>query len=287
MEASRSAPVAVLKFGGEVVAERTRLGAVMREVAALRSRGWSFVLCHGGGPQASALQLRLGMESTKVRGVRVTDLSTLQVMKQVLAGEVSTDVVATALAAGIDAVGLSGVSAELVRSRRKAPVEVPGQSAPVDYGCVGEVEQVRAELFRKLLALGLTPVLNSLTVAETRAESGGPRTVLNVNADDVASAVAGALGADHLFLMTGVPGVLRDKEDPTSRIPRMTPGEARAAIAEGVVVGGMIPKVEGALAQIARGVGQVHILGAGEGSLQQEAQEPGSVGTVFVRDIEA
>ncbi|HEY8376008.1 MAG TPA: hypothetical protein VIK91_05940, partial [Nannocystis sp.] len=106
--------------------------------------------------------------------------------------------------------------------------------------------------------------------------------VYNINADTVASAIAGALRVDHLFLMTGVPGVLRDKDDPTTRIARLTAAEAKAAIDGGVIVGGMIPKVEEALANLALGIGAVHILGPGAGALQAAAAQPGSVGTVLV-----
>lgn len=273
---------AVLKFGGEVVADGAALAAVLADVAGLVGGGWRLAICHGGGPQANALQERLGLVPKKVGGRRVTDAATLQVMKYVLAGELSVDVVAAALAAGLGgAVGLCGVSAGLVSARRRPAVKVSGGGdEPVDFGLVGDVVEIRTALIDHLWAGGFTPVINTLGV--DLAPAGHTCPVYNINADTVSSAIAGALRVDHLFLMTGVPGVLRDKDDPTTRIEWLTAADARAAIAAGVIVGGMIPKVEEALDNLERGIGAVHILGAGAGALQAAAAAPGSVGTVLV-----
>jgi acetylglutamate kinase len=281
-------PTAVLKFGGDVVADAERLHAVLAEVAELTASGWRFALCHGGGPQANALQKRLGLEPVKVGGRRVTDDATLQVMKHVLAGEVSVDVVAAATAAGLRAVGISGVSAGLVTAHRRPPKVVSGGGPdPVDFGFVGDVTEIRPELVHHLWTGGYTPVINTLGIADETeraqsARSGGMTAqVYNINADTIASALAAAIRADHLFLMTGVPGVLRDKDDPSTRIPHLNEAAAREAIASGVIVGGMIPKVEEALDHLAAGIGAVHILGAQAGSLREEAAAPGSTGTVL------
>jgi acetylglutamate kinase len=275
--------VAVLKFGGEVVGDAAALAGVLRDVAALRSAGWKIVLCHGGGPQADRLQARLGIEAHKVGGRRITDAATLQVMKQVLAGELSVDVCAAAVAAGLPAVGVSGVSARTVLARRRPPQVVSGGGPdPVDFGLVGDIVQIDATLLRHLLDGGYVPVVNTLGVAEPALGSLAAE-VYNINADTVAAAIAGTLAADHLFLMTGVGGVLRDKNDPSTRISSLTAAAARAAIADGVIVGGMIPKVEEALEHLHRGVRAVHILGAKPGALEAEARSPGSVGTVLLR----
>ncbi len=267
----------MLKFGGEVVADAKVLREVLRDVATLQADGWRVVLCHGGGPQANALQERLGLVPHKVAGRRVTDAATLQVMKYVLAGELSVDVVAAGISVGLAAVGVSGVSAGLVTARRRPPVVVESAGpTPVDFGLVGDVVAIRTELLQHLWVGGYTPVVNTLGIDPHDG------TVYNINADTVASAVAAALAVDHLFLMTGVPGVLRDRDDPSSRIPQLTAAAARAAISAGVIVGGMIPKVEEALANLARGIGAVHILGAGQGILAAEAAQPGSRGTVLV-----
>ncbi|WAS97599.1 acetylglutamate kinase [Nannocystis punicea] len=273
---------AVLKFGGEVIADAPALAAVLADVARLTAAGWKFAICHGGGPQANALQERLGLQPLKVGGRRVTDEATLQVMKYVLAGELSVDVVAAALAAGLGgALGISGVSAGLVSARRRPPTRVSGGGEElVDFGLVGDVVEIRTALIEHLWAGGYTPVINTLGVGLETAGFAYP--VYNINADTVSSAIAGALKVDHLFLMTGVPGVLRDKDDPSTRIARLSAAEARGAIEMKVIVGGMIPKVEEALANLALGIGAVHILGATAGALQAEAAGPGSVGTVLV-----
>lgn len=275
-------PTAVLKFGGEVVADAPRLAGVLADVRTLTGEGWRFLLLHGGGPQATALQERLGMTPNKVGGRRVTDAPTLEVMKQVLAGQVSVDVVAAAQRAGLRAVGLTGVSDGLISARRRPPIVVSGGGPePVDYGLVGAIEEVRAELLSHLWAGGFTPVLSSLSLA-VDTEDPHTRGVYNINADTVASKVAAVLGVDHLFLMTGVPGVLGDKDDPATRIPRLTPAAAQTAIRDEIIVGGMIPKVEEAFSRLAEGIGAVHILGAGGGDLTAEARAPGSAGTVLV-----
>jgi acetylglutamate kinase len=274
---------AVLKFGGEIVADTARLMSAMGEVAGLTGAGWRFVLCHGGNPQANALTAALGLERKQVGGRRVTDAATLRVMKQVLAGECSVDVVAAAAGVGLRAVGLSGVSAGLVTAVRRPPKVVSGGGAePVDFGLVGDVKRIETGLIEHLWRGGYTPVLNSLGISERAPSEGRPCEVYNINADTVSTALAAALGADHLFLMTGVPGVLRDKDDPGTRIPRLTGPEARRAIEAGVIVGGMIPKVEEALENLERGVGAVHIIGAEAGALRAEAESPGSRGTVLV-----
>lgn len=278
---------AVLKFGGEVVADAPALAAVLADVAALTASGWKVALCHGGGPQSTALQERLGIVPRKVAGRRITDAATLQVMKYVLAGELSVDVVAAAQAAGLArAVGISGVSAGLVTARRRPPVRVSGGGdAPIDFGLVGDVVEIRTGLIEHLWAGGYVPILNTLGI--DAAPEGPTCPIYNINADTVSSAIASALKVGHLFLMTGVPGVLRDKDDPTTRIPRLSASEARAAIASGVIVGGMIPKVEEALANLELGIGAVHVLGAAAGALQAAAAAPGRVGTVLVPDAAA
>lgn len=266
-----SPPRAVLKFGGEVVADAVALACVLDEVRALVADGWSFVIVHGGGPQSNAQAAALGLEVRKVAGRRVTDGATLEVAKQILAGAVNVEVVAAARARGVRAVGVAGVSL-LTATRRPAEV-VQGQS--VDWGFVGEVTEIDTELLEVLWAAGRVPVL-----APLGADADGQ--AYNINADTVASAIAAAVHADHLFLMTAAGGVLEKIEDPASRIPTLTPIEARDAIASGVIVGGMIPKVADALDQLEHGIGVVHILGTS--SLRAAASRPGSVGTAIVSE---
>jgi acetylglutamate kinase len=281
---SDAGPTAMVKLGGEVVADRAALAAMLADVRALLDAGWRVVVCHGGGPQASELQERLRVPTLKVGGRRVTDAATLQIIKQVLAGEVSVDLVAAAVAARIPAVGVSGVSCGIVTAHRRPPVKVSGGGdEPVDFGLVGDVVRIETALLHHLWAGGYVPVLNSLGIDDGPA--GTPTwQVYNINADTVAAAVAAALRVDHLFLVTGIGGVMRDKDDPTTRIPVLRVSEARQAIADGTVVGGMIPKIEEALDILRHGIGAVHIIGPGAGVLEQAAREPGRQGTALLAD---
>ena len=265
---NRNPPRAVLKFGGEVVADAVALHHVLTEVRALADEGWRFVLVHGGGPQSTAQAQALGLDVRKVAGRRVTDVPTLEVAKQVLAGVVNVDVVSAARTAGVAAVGLAGVS--LLDARRRPAEVVEGQT--VDYGLVGEVERVDTSLVEALWSAGRVPVVAPLGL-------GPDGQAYNINADTVASALAAALEAEHLFLMTSAGGVRREVADPSSRIPTLSPAQAREAIEQGVIAGGMIPKVADALDQLERGIGAVHILGAN--SLRDAATQPGSVGTTI------
>ena len=273
---------AVVKFGGEVVADCDRLLAVLEDVKALRKRGWQIVICHGGGPQANALQQRLGLNPVKVGGRRVTDEATLQIMKYVLAGQVNVDVTAAAHGVGLNAVGISGVSSGLVTAKKRPPRRVSGGGdAPVDFGLVGDIVEIRADLLHCLCQSGYTPVVNTLGISKRDETRSKASEVYNINADTVASEIASALHADHLFLMTDVVGVLRDRNDPKSRIEKLNAEEARTAIASGMIVGGMIPKIEEALHNLGCGVGAVHICAADPGCLAAEADAPGSRGTVL------
>ncbi len=283
---TNTAPVttAVLKFGGEIVADTARLVGVMAEVKALTDRRWRFVLCHGGNPQVNALTDRLGLERKQVGGRRITDAETLRVIKQVLAGECSADVVAAAMGQGLKAVGISGISAGTVTAVKRPEKIMSGCGPdPVDFGFVGDITQIRPGLIEHLWEGGYTPVLNTLGLEAEPGRSGVSQ-IYNINADTVASALASSIRADHLFLMTGVPGVLADKDDPATRIERLSESEARRAIADGVIVGGMIPKIEEALKNLELGVGAVHILGADPGAIRDEAERPGSCGTVLFAD---
>ena len=220
---------AVLKLGGEVIADRGALVQVLSEAAELIAQGWRFVIVHGGGPQAGALQQRLGLVPRKVAGQRVTDEATLAVIKQAVAGELNIDLVAHALGVGIDAIGLSGVGARLVEARRRPAVEVQQAGAQaVDYGHVGDVAEVRTDVIETLWAAGLTPVVSPLSVDPDRG--GTPASTTSTRIRGVVH--GGSLAADHLFLVTSTPGVLKRPDDPTTRIPQLSAAAAQRAVAE-------------------------------------------------------
>lgn len=266
----------VVKLGGEVV-QGPHMPAIAADVAEMARAGVSVVLVHGGGPQATELQKRLGQTPKIIGGRRVTDAEALDVMKMIVAGKMNVDLCAALLAAGARPVGLHGASANTVLATRRPPKVVTGGGPePVDFGFVGDVVGVNAELLALLGGAGYVPVLACLGADA----SGG---VYNINADAVANQVAMRLDARALVLVTDVPGVLRDVSDPGSRIGRMTIAEGKRAIEEGVVTKGMIPKLEESFAAIAEGVRAVHVVGRiARGDLSRAVAEPGSVGTVLV-----
>jgi acetylglutamate kinase len=266
----------VIKVGGEVV-QGPHMAAIAADIAEMQAQSLPIVLVHGGGPQATALQKQLGQTPTIIGGRRVTDEATLDVMKMIVAGKVNVDLCAALLAGGVKPVGLHGASASTVKATRRPPKVVTGGGPdPVDFGFVGDVVGVNAELIALLLGGGYVPVLACLGADD----KGG---VFNINADAVANQVAIRLDARALVLVTDVTGVLRDVVDPTSRIGRMTVSEGRRAIEEGVVTKGMIPKLEESFEAIGQGVRAVHIVGKlTRGDLAKAVTAPGSVGTVLV-----
>jgi len=267
----------VVKIGGELIGPG-KLRGVAEGVRALREAGARVVIVHGGGPQANALTRRLGLEPRQVAGRRITDEATLQVVKQALAGEAGVDLAACMRAEGVPVIALTGVSGGLVDAKKRPPRRIPGgPDEPVDLGFVGDVTSVKVSLLELLVDAGYVPAIASLG---GDAQGG----VWNINADTFARSVAAALNASALLLVSNVPGVLRDPADPQTRIPRITPAEADRLIAEGIVTGGMIAKVQEALEGVRLGIRAVHVCGAGEGQLLAEIREPGSSGTVFVAD---
>jgi acetylglutamate kinase len=266
----------VVKIGGEVVGSG-EAAALAADLRVLVDGGARVAIVHGGGPQATELQTRLGIETRQVAGRRVTDAATLDVMKMVVAGKLNVDLCAALAAAGVSAVGLHGASALVVRAVKRPPkVYAGGGPEPVDLGLVGDVTGFNLALLETLWRAGHVPVIACLG-ADDR---GG---VYNINADMVGNQLAAALSAERLFLVTSTPGVLRDINDPSSRLARLTRADARAAIEQKVVTGGMIAKLEEAMAVVDQGVGAIHILGKlAPGDLVRAAREPGAVGTTLV-----
>jgi acetylglutamate kinase len=265
----------VVKIGGELAMDVPRLAATVgHAVKAFLDAGIKVAVVHGGGPQATDLSKRLGLATTQVAGQRVTDEATLEVMKLALGG-VGVNVASAFRLAGLTALCTSGVSGGLVDATRRPLVDVGGEQ--VDYGLVGDVTQVNVTLLEKLAAAHVVPVIGCLA-----GDAKGR--VFNVNADTVATRLASRLSAARLFLVSNVPGVLRDRNDPGSRIATLTPREAREQIASGVIQGGMIPKVEESLAMLDEGIDAIHIVGLSpDSSILDEASTPGSRGTVFAR----
>jgi acetylglutamate kinase len=270
--------VIVVKYGGAAMdstdapgGPRGGLAASFAEdVALLQSAGITAVVVHGGGPQVTEVSERLGIETTFVDGLRVTDAATLDVATMVLAGKLNTDVVASLVSGGVPAVGLSGVDGGLLLARR--------QTAP-DLGFVGEVVHVNADVVRTLTAQRFVPVVASIAVDETTGQA------YNVNADVVASELAITLGAEKLVFINDVPGLIGPTGDLLSEL---SASQCLDLLAQpGVVQGGMIPKLESAVRAIESGVARTHLVdGRVEHALVLELFTPEGVGTMITPDAE-
>ena len=235
----------VIKVGGKIVEEEATLHKLLDDFAAIE--GYK-VLVHGGGRSATKLATQLGIESQMVNGRRITDAETLKVVTMVYGGLVNKNIVAGLQARGVNALGLTGADMNVIRSVKRPVKEV-------DYGFVGDVEQVDATLLSDLIHKGVVPVMAPLT-------HDGHGNMLNTNADTIAGETAKALSA--LFDVTLVycfekKGVLRDENDDDSVIPQITRAEFEQYVADGVIQGGMIPKLENSFEAINAGVSEVII----------------------------
>jgi len=262
--------VIVVKYGGAAMDTVGLASSFAEDIALLQSAGITAVVVHGGGPQVTSVSERLGIETTFVDGLRVTDAETLDVATMVLAGKLNTDVVASLVTGGVRAVGLSGVDGGLLLARK--------QAGP-DLGFVGEVVHVNAAVLRTLTEQRFVPVVASIAVDETTGQA------YNVNADVVASQLAIELGAEKLVFINDVPGVMGPGGELLSEL---SASQAEALLAQpGVVTGGMIPKLESAGASVRAGVGRVHLVdGRVEHSLVLELFTPEGVGTMIAPDAE-
>jgi acetylglutamate kinase len=278
----------VIKVGGAALAAEAAAAAtlaIVEQVHVLHQVGIRVVLVHGGGPQSTALTRALGGEPRFVAGRRVTDDAALEVATLVLNGAVNTRLLAACRRVGLPAVGLSGVDAGLLEARRRGPVAVAeaahGAAATIDYGHVGDVAAVDPAVLETLLAAGLVPVVSPLSADERGA-------LLNVNADTAAAALAVALRAEKLLLLTGAPGILERPGDPGSLVS-LTDLAGLACLRErGCLDGGMLPKASSIEAALRGGVRRVHILGAEvPDSLLAEVFTNEGVGTLVVADAAA
>ena len=271
----------VVKAGGGVFADDVATRVLMEQIAILHYFGVRVVFVHGGGPQVTELARALGVNSRMVEGRRVTDREAIDVTAMVLNGTINTGILGICRELNIEAVGVSGVDAGLIRAHKRPPVRLPGSGEVVDYGFVGDIDAVDPDVLRKLLDNGLMPVVSPLS-----ADDSG--VLLNINADTVAAALAAALSAEKLILCTGAAGILADVADPGSLIS-YTDLEGLAQLREqGRIADGMLPKARAIESAIRGGVRRVHVVSyrAPEGILGEVFTNEGT-GTLIVEDIDA
>ena len=243
----------IIKVGGAVVEDEAQLRQLLSDFRNIEGRK---ILVHGGGRRATAIAAKLGIETKMVNGRRVTDAEMLEVVTMVYGGLVNKTIVARLQALGIDAAGLTGADMDCIRSHRRPPVSISGQEGALDYGFVGDVDSVSSAKIAHFIEAGITPVVAPLT-------HNGQGQMLNTNADTIAAEVAKGMAAEGydvtLVYCFEKAGVLANADDETSVIPLITSDSFRQLVADGTISGGMLPKIENALAATHAGVSRVLI----------------------------
>ena len=274
--------VFVIKAGGAVFEDVESTRELIEQVAILHQVGIKVVLVHGGGPQLTELSNALGVPTRMVQGRRITDEKSIDVTTMVLNGLINTRILAICRDLDIDAVGISGVDAGLIKAHKRPPVKVEGNGQElVDFGFVGDIDSVDADVLRKQLDNGLMPVVSPLS-----ADSNG--VLLNINADTVAAAIGAALSAEKLILCTGAPGILERLEDPTSVISYTDLKGLKQLRDSGSLSDGMLPKALAIEAAIRGGVRRVHVISYNvSDSVLAEVFTNEGTGTLIVADTNA
>ena len=244
----------VIKYGGNAMINDDLKEKVMQDIALMKYVGIRPVIVHGGGPDITGFLKKVGKESDFVAGLRVTDEETIEIAEMVLDGKVNSEIVNLLNRRGVRAVGLSGKDAGLIKASKKLATVYEGEDTKkVDIGYVGEVEQVDTGILEDLLQQGYVPIIAPIGVGDN-GES------YNINADYVAAEIAGALQAEKLLLLTDIEGIYKDFNDKSSFISTLHLPEAKQYIKEGIIAGGMIPKVEACLTALEQGAGKTHII---------------------------
>ena len=262
-----SGKTVVIKYGGNAMINEELKHDVMGDIALLSLIGVRVVLVHGGGPEISDMLNKIGKKSEFVNGLRVTDKETADIVQMVLAGKVNKNLVNLLESLGCKAVGLCGADGHLISA------EVKDEK----LGFVGEITDVNPEPINDLLEKGYVPVIST-----TGFDNQG--NVYNINADTAAARIAGVIGAESMISMTDIAGILRDKDDPSTLIPKVYVSDVPGLINDGIISGGMIPKVDCCREAIRRGVGKVFIIdGRIPHSLLIEILTDEGLGTMFVQ----
>ena len=263
-----SGKIVVVKYGGNAMINESLKQQVMEDIALLWLIGVKVVLIHGGGPEINDTMKRLGKEAVFVDGLRVTDRETVDIVQMVLAGKVNKTLVNLLQMKGGHAVGLSGIDGGIIEAKMKNEA----------LGYVGQITKIRTQPILDLLEKNYIPVVS--TVASDRQGN-----TYNINGDTAAAYIAGALGAERLIMMTDIAGILRDKDDPSTLIPALTVSEAKKLFEEGIISGGMIPKVDCCIEAIEKGVRHVVIMdGRVPHSILMELLTDEGAGTMVLGD---
>ena len=241
----------LIKYGGHAMIDDEAKSSTARDTVLLKYVGMEPIIVHGGGPEISRSMKKLGKESKFIKGLRVTDEETMEIIEMVLAGKISSEIVSELIKHDTDAISLSGKDSRLIYAHKKPVSKIDDEI--VDLGLVGEVDEVNTQMLEMFLEYDITPVISPIGM-------DGNGNGLNLNADTAAGEIAGALKAEKLIILTDVPGVLRDPSDPSTLIQKIRISEVPALIDEGIISGGMIPKIETCVKAIESGVKSCHII---------------------------
>ncbi|MDR3063078.1 MAG: acetylglutamate kinase [Methanobrevibacter sp.] len=271
----------MIKYGGHAMIDEESTSSTARDTALLNYVGMEPVVVHGGGPDISRHMELLGKKPKFFKGLRITDEETMEIVKMVLIGNINTNIVSKLGLHGAKAVGISGKDSNLVQAYKKPPHKVTddetGEEKEVDLGLVGEIKSINTELVEMLTSNNYIPVISPLGI-----DSNGD--TLNLNADTVAGELGAKINAEKLIILTDVSGVLKDPNDPDSLIKRIKISEIPSLIEDGIITGGMIPKIENCAKAIEGGVKSAHIIdGRVEHSLLIEIFTNKGIGTMIVK----
>jgi acetylglutamate kinase len=247
----------MIKYGGHAMIDSEAMSSTARDTVLLKYVGMKPMVVHGGGPEISRSMNKLGKEPKFIGGLRITDQETMDIVKMVLVGKINTDIVSKVCLHGGKGVGISGKDNHLIKARKKAPQVVvdnaTGEEKTVDLGLVGQIENVNPEIIDMLTSNDYIPIVSPIGVDDNA-------NTLNLNADTVAGDIAAEVDAEKLIILTDVPGILKDPNDPETLIKRVKIDEIMELIDKGVVTDGMIPKVSTCINAIENGVKSAHII---------------------------
>lgn len=247
----------MIKYGGHAMIDSNAMSSTARDTVLLKYVGMEPMVVHGGGPEISRSMNKLGKEPKFIGGLRITDSETMDIVKMVLVGKINTDIVSKVCLHGGKGIGISGKDNQLIKARKKAPHVMmdnsTGEEITVDLGLVGEIESVNTEIMEMLTENNYIPIVSPIGVDKTGE-------TLNLNADTVAGDIAAKMEAEKLIILTDVPGILEDPNDPETLIKRVKVDEIKDLIDSGIVKDGMIPKVLTCVNAVENGVKSAHII---------------------------
>lgn len=275
--------VMVVKVGGNAMVSQEIMEDIIKDIVLLRYVGIKPVIVHGGGPEITEKMERMGKKAEFVEGLRVTDDETLEIARMVLVGNINTKIVSLIGRFGGKGIGLSGYDGRLILAHKKAAqkIMINGVETEVDIGWVGEGAIINPEILQIVLNNGYIPVISPIAVDEKG-------NALNINADTVAGDIAAALHAKKLILMTDVSGLLRDLKDTSTRISRVRLDEVDSMKTQGIIKGGMIPKIKSAVVAVKGGVEKAHIInGSVSHSMLLELFTDTGIGTMIFAEAPA